>query len=93
MFVFFAIAAAALGLTTGIAAAKLLEKGLGETTTLFGLLPAPVPSKGTLDPFPAEQSTGKLPMLKIVLFVVIASIGIIVVKWVGKKLHIKLLSH
>lgn len=93
MFVFFAVVAAALGISAGIAGAKLVEKGLGETTTLFGLLPAPVSSKGSIDPFPAEASTGKLPMIKIAIFITIAAICIILVKWVGKKLHIKLLSH
>lgn len=93
MLVFFAVIAAGLGISLGIAAGKMVEKGLGETSTLFGLLPTPQPTPGLIDPFPAESSTGKLPILKIIIFVVLASIGIIVVKWVGKKLHIKLLSH
>jgi hypothetical protein len=91
MFIFFAVVAAALGITAGLTAGKLINKAGSEVATIGGLLPA-----GTLDPIPSQTdpATGKttFPFLKVITIAVLGAIGIMVVKWVGKKLHIKLLK-
>jgi len=86
MFVFFAVAAAALGIAAGITAGKLLDKTLGGVSTLGGLLP-----DGKIDPFPPDSS-GTLPVGKIIIFCVLGAIGVLIVKFVGKKLNVKFLK-
>jgi hypothetical protein len=87
MFVFFAIVAAALGVTAGITAGKLVNKAGEEISTIGGLLPA-----GSLDVAPNNPDTNKPDYLKIIIISVLGAIGILIVRFIGKKLHIKLFN-
>lgn len=82
MFVFFAVIAAGLGTSLGIAAGKLVNKALGQTSTLGGLLPS--------DPFPSEN--GHLPWVRIIFFCVLAGIGFVIVKKVARLFGVKVFS-
>lgn len=87
MWLFAFLASAVLGGYAGITAAKALDKAVGGVTTLFGLLPA-----GSLDPIPNDPTTNKPNYAKIVIVSVLVGVGILVVRWVGKKLHVKLFN-
>jgi hypothetical protein len=92
MWLFAAIAVGLLGGVAGITAGKLLDKTAESVSTIGGLFP-----KGTLDPLPDvddPENPGKKKVQwgKIIVIGVLSSIGILIVKWVGKKLKIKLLK-
>lgn len=90
MWIFLGISAAILGGVTGVTLAKLLDKTAGTIGTVGGLFPP-----GTLDPIPDEEDPlnpgkKKFPFTKVISISVIVSIGIMIVKWVSKKLNVKL---
>lgn len=84
---FFGIfALGALGWVAGVTAGKLIDKTGEQIATVGGLLP-----RGSLDIVP-NNSDGKIAWGKIIAGAVLAGVGVLVVKWVGKKLHVKILK-
>jgi len=92
MWFFVGTLVAALGTLTGIMTGKVINKSFGAVSTLGGLIPP-----GSLDPVPdetdpADPTKKKIPFLKIIAIAVLSAVGIMIVKWVGRKLNIKLLK-
>jgi hypothetical protein len=91
MWVLAGLVAAALGISAGIGFGKLLDNVMAKTggaiSTLGGLIP-----QGSLDVAPPDPVTKKTNWLGIIIIAVLGAIGIMIVRWVGKKLNVKLLK-
>jgi hypothetical protein len=65
--------------------------GVALTSMVDKFVPDKLPA-GTAPLYVNKDQTGKINWLRVGLFCVIGAIGIMLVKYIGRKLHIKLLS-
>jgi hypothetical protein len=65
----------------GLGAAKVLDKVAGDK------LPT-----GTAPTFPFTDSAGQIQWMRVIIFIIIGAISVLLVKFIGQKLNVKILK-